>query len=120
LILVGVSVGSTMGALKKSDSTSAFSLTSILTGSLTSAPSFITDQIERVALSISSAATVLITGAFQHRALGLLSTWDTFDSEGYGTTFTERYILTMFYYAMNGEQWLDEDNWLSPTLHVCH
>ncbi len=48
-----------------------------------------------------------------------MSTWDNIGSEGVFWIFAERYVLIVFYYATNGEHWLQQDNWLSPTLHVC-
>jgi hypothetical protein len=33
--------------------------------------------------------------------------------------FRQRYTLATFYYATNGEQWLNQCNFLTPDLHVC-
>lgn len=33
--------------------------------------------------------------------------------------FRQRYALVTFYYATNGEKWLDRCNFLDPDLHVC-
>ena len=33
---------------------------------------------------------------------------------------TERYAITTVYFAMNGSNWLDNDDWLDPELHICN
>ena len=97
-------------------STTPSSITSSITSST---PSLIDAHIEVFAASISGFTIVLTEGSPQHRAVGWLSTWDKFDTQGIEQFFLQRYFMTVFYFAMNGEQWLEQEKWLSPSLHIC-
>lgn len=46
---------------------------------------------------------------------------DDSDIEGYYdmNTIIQRYIMSLFYYSMNGDQWLDKGSFLNHTKHIC-
>ncbi len=131
ILLVGVVVGGTVALLKGSNGPQAPQLVAVTpmqivnsieapTGAPTSAaPSLINSEIEQAAESVSGVFNGLSPASPQRRAVGWMSTWDTFDTQGQVVLFNERYILTLFYYALNGERWLQQELWLTPKLHVC-
>ena len=121
LLFVGIVAVATYVAVKAlTKSSSPFNAqTSSPTGTPTSAPSFIGDDIEQAAGTISGFGSVLTIESSQRRAVGWLSSIDRFDTQGFGYLFSQRYIFIVLYYATNGDQWLEQDNWLSPNLHIC-
>ena len=119
LIIVGVIIGATLITLNGSQATSAASFYSASTGSPSTSPTLISSEIEQVAIAISGTASVFTIGTPQNRAVGWMSSEDLLDTHGLGLLFTQRYILIVFYFATNGEKWLEHEKWLSPDLHVC-
>ena len=125
IAIVGATIGVTVIALRgtqaRSDSKSSeyASLTQAPTESPSSSPTLIDDGIENAAAAISGYEIVLTEGSPQRQAVSWMSTWDKFDTQGLELIFFQRYIMTVFYFALNGEQWLDQEKWLSPTLHTC-
>ena len=119
LIIVGVTIGVTVITLKGSHATSAETFYSASTESPSSSPTLISYDIELAAKAISGNASVLTIGTPQRRAVGWMSSEDLFDTQGLGLLFSQRYILTVFYFATYGEKWLEHEKWLSPDLHVC-
>ena len=125
VLIVGVTVVATVIALKGSKGTKSGTILSNDVASLktsespSSSPTFIADDIAKAAAAISGFASVLTQGTPQRRAVGWLSSQDEFDTQGLELIFFQRYIMTVLYFAMNGEQWLQQEKWLSPTLHVC-
>jgi Leucine-rich repeat (LRR) protein len=121
VIIVAVTVAATVVALKSSNKGAKpfVAETASPTGTPTSAPSFIGDDIEQAAAAISGFGSVLTQDSPQRRAVGWLSSKDNFDTQGFGWLFSQRYVLIVLYYATNGEHWLEQDRWMSPTLHVC-
>jgi Leucine-rich repeat (LRR) protein len=121
VIIVGVTIGVTVVVLQSSNkgTPAVIAVTSSPSVTPTSSPSFIGVDIERAASAISGVGSVLTIGSPQRRAVGWMSSKDKFDTQGIAVVFLQRYILTVFHYATNGEQWLEQDRWLSPTLHVC-
>lgn len=89
------------------------------TMSPSSSPTFITSSILDAAIAVSGEDALKDPNSPQFRAVGWLSTFDQVDHEGYGLPFIERYVLATFFFATKGENWLQTENWLSPTLHVC-
>jgi len=125
LVVVSVTVGVTVVALKGSDAINApqpsviVSSTTSPTRSPSSAPTRIAADIEQAAGAISGFESVLTADSPQRRAVSWLSTLDEFDTQGLGLIFSERYLLIVFYYATNGADWLEQERWLTPTLHIC-
>ena len=125
IVTVCVSVGVTVIALKSSQTLGppkndiVQSPLSIPIQSPSSTASLINNHIEMFAAAISGFTSVLTEGSPQRRAVGWLSTLDTFDTQGVEQIFFQWYIMTVFYFTMNGEQWLEQEEWLSPALHIC-
>jgi hypothetical protein len=82
-------------------------------------PTLITDSVLDAAISLSGEEVVRAPNSPQFRAVGWLSTEDRVDHEDYDSSFVQRYVLVTFFYATNGENWLENDNWLNPLLHEC-
>ncbi len=120
LTIVGITVGVPVVILNAFSEPELVVSTGAPAGMPTGRPTIsIITEIEQAAEAISGAVNVFYPESPQQRAVGWLSTWDKFDTQGFGLTFTQRYVLTLFYYATNGEDWLQQESWLSPTLHVC-
>lgn len=82
-------------------------------------PTFITDSILDIAIALSGEDQVRAPNSPQFRAVGWLSTKDRVDHEDYDSSFIQRYVIVTFFYATNGDNWLEKDNWLNPLLHEC-
>ena len=125
VLIVGVTVAAAVVALNGSKGSNSDTLLGNDMASLkttespSSSPTLIADDIEKAAAAISGFASVLTEKTPQRRAVGWLSSQDEFDTQGLELIFFQRYIMTVFYFAMNGEQWLEQEKWLSPTLHIC-
>jgi len=120
-VIAGVAVGVTVFSVIRYCGSGSVQVVDTIssTGSPSFAPSLIAADIEMAAIAISGSETVLTPESPQRRAVGWLLSVDEFDTEGVGLIISERYILTVFYYAMKGENWLEQEQWLSPILHVC-
>jgi len=81
-------------------------------------PTIIDSDIERAALAISN-DTIFEEGSPQRRAIGWMSTFDNYDTDGYGDAWAQRYIIAVFYYATGGPKWNDQEQWLDPDVHEC-
>lgn len=84
-----------------------------------SSPTFITSSILDSAIVVSGEDALKDPNSPQYRAVAWLSTFDQVDHEGYDTPFIQRYVLVTFFFATRGENWLQTEKWLSPTLHEC-
>jgi hypothetical protein len=80
-------------------------------------PTFVSDDILSVAAAVSGWEVFSDTDSPQFRAVSWLSTFDEVDHEDYGGSFLQRYVLVSFFYSTNGEEWLDQGEWLNPRLH---
>jgi hypothetical protein len=62
-----------------------------------------------------------LTDAFtpQYKALTWLSDEDTISQPTDEVAVTRRYVMAVFYYSMNGENWVEEFSWLDPRRDVC-
>eukprot|EP00542_Grammatophora_oceanica_P014914 CAMPEP_0194032318 /NCGR_PEP_ID=MMETSP0009_2-20130614/5291_1 /TAXON_ID=210454 /ORGANISM="Grammatophora oceanica, Strain CCMP 410" /LENGTH=299 /DNA_ID=CAMNT_0038672723 /DNA_START=174 /DNA_END=1070 /DNA_ORIENTATION=+ len=57
-------------------------------------------------------------GTPQFQAVGWMSTFDV-GTDPRDPHFPQRYALVVFYFALNGDDWHDRQDWLSPDLHEC-
>jgi hypothetical protein len=83
-----------------------------------SAPTFIAADILNYSAKLSGVDAVTTPGTPQHMALGWLSTFDEV-SRGFGDMFDQRYSLVTLFFALGGDDWLEQDAWLTPDMHEC-
>ena len=118
LVLLAVAVGIICYFLLSGGGTpSVFEDESTLNPS--SAPTFVLDEILKVAVEVSGLDALTAPNSPQFRAVGWLSTNDEVDHEGYGIPFIQRYTLVAFFFATNGEDWVEAERWLDPKIHEC-
>lgn len=91
---------------------------SSMTMAPSASPTFVTDSILDVALELSGENVVRAPNSPQFRAAGWLSSKDKVDHEDYDS-LVQRYAMVTFFYATNGENWLEKGSWLDPMLHEC-
>uniref|UniRef100_A0A7S1V1Q9 L domain-like protein n=1 Tax=Grammatophora oceanica TaxID=210454 RepID=A0A7S1V1Q9_9STRA len=93
--------------------------TNIPTPAPTTLPTYLADDVLEVAFENSDPAAVLASGTPQHTAVGWLSTKDNMDPNGYGKAFVQRYAMVVLYFALEGPDWKDPEQWLDPNTHEC-
>jgi Leucine rich repeat len=97
------------------------SSTSILTESAAPslAPTYIADAIYDLALEVSGKVALENVDSPQLRAVGWLSSRDSMSYQRYDKFIMQRYALVTFFFATNGNDWIDPENWLDPQSHEC-
>lgn len=85
-----------------------------------SAPTFISEEILDAAIQHSGEDVFDQHDSPQLRAVGWLSSVDMFDTGGLGQeAFAQRYAMATLYFSLQGEQWLNQEQWMDPVQHEC-
>jgi Leucine-rich repeat (LRR) protein len=84
-----------------------------------SAPTFISEEVLNAAADISGWSSLDTLGSPQFRAVGWMSSIDNISIEKSGPWFLQRYSLLVFYFSTGGTFWINQEDWLNPTLHEC-
>lgn len=85
----------------------------------TSAPTFISRDLLQELERVSGSQALSEQGSPQRRAIGWLSSVDQSGMEASDIGLLQQYVMVVLYYATAGEQWIEQDNWLSLTLYEC-
>lgn len=93
--------------------------TSIPTATPSLAPTFIAEDILARATKLSGSDVFRSVSSPQLRAVGWMSSIDEVDTSGIGQIFAQRYAMIVLYYSFEGKNWIDQEQWLNPTLHEC-
>jgi Leucine-rich repeat (LRR) protein len=90
------------------------------TSSPTLSPTRIDDGFIDILSGVSSWESLTTPGTPQFQAMVWLSTFDVSAVEPTDPRFLQRYALVVIYFASGGgKSWLEDENWLEPTLHEC-
>lgn len=131
LVLVTISAGALIGTVigiivyfsmdKKDDTNrSTFDERFVSTISPSSAPTFISSEILLGAVQLSGVDALANTTSPQFQAVGWMSSVDQLDIEDFGgRKFAQRYALVVMYFSFQGEDWINQEQWLTPTVHEC-
>ncbi|KAI2496893.1 hypothetical protein MHU86_17586 [Fragilaria crotonensis] len=84
-----------------------------------SSPTLIQDDVMLAAYILSGRGPLADPSSPQFRAVGWISTYDTIDTFGFGAVFEQRYAMVVTYFSLQGEEWINGEKWLDPTLHEC-
>jgi hypothetical protein len=82
-------------------------------------PTYIADAIYDLAIKISGKTALETVDSPQFRAVGWLSSKDELSYQRYEKFLIQRYALVTFYFATNGNDWIDRESWLDPQRHEC-
>jgi hypothetical protein len=88
-------------------------------GPPTPAPTFISNVLLQELEGVSGSEALSEPGSPQRTAVGWLSSIDESGIPATDSRLIQRYVLVVLYFATNGDQWLDRDNWLDPSQHEC-
>jgi hypothetical protein len=85
----------------------------------TSAPSFLLDDVLRVAYEYSGPEALEAPNSPQLKAVWWLSSRDMVNLDD-DEALLQRYAMVTFAFSLNVDQWFDPENWLNPTEHECN
>jgi hypothetical protein len=121
LVVIGAVIGIVVyfTVLKENPKPKQFE-TSFLTMSPSLAPTFISDDVLAAAEQLSGYDILANTSSPQFKAVGWMSSVDPLYTGALGGNgFAQRYALVVMYYSFQGEDWINQEQWLSPDLHEC-
>lgn len=86
-------------------------------GAPSMSPTYISSEVLQYALALSGRVAEDPTSP-QFKAVGWMSTFDAV-VDGFGELFEQRYTMVTLFYSLNGDMWLEQDNWMDPDEHEC-
>lgn len=112
-------IATVLAVLLTNDDSSNVNATGTSGGSPSAAPTFISSEFIQALESVSGYEALSKPGSPQRRAIWWLSSVDQSGMESTDSGLLQRYILIVLYFATEGEQWIEREQWLDASLHEC-